>query len=185
MAFSTSSPWVFGDNLEPRGLLKVNGTWYVYTQHFTVDDREIVLYTNDGDFLTGTWTSRGTIISTSDPNDQKYGFSAWYHNGIFYGLNENFNKSTDISAIDLWESRDGINWTKKANIIPNGTYDSGFMVKSNMFTEFGSEWRLYYGGSQRLHSNPASSAPMDLDYTAWPESPAPVRGGVSIRYHCR
>jgi len=165
---SGSSPWSNSASHEPRGLLKVNNRWYAYAQHYIADDREIVLYTNDGDFLSGAWVLQGTVLSTSSPENQKYGFSAWYRNGVFYGINEDFHKTTDISELDLWVSRDGINWTEKGNLIPNGssgTYDSGFMTKSNMFTDFGNTWRLYYGGSQRLHSGPVVT--VDLGYSEW------------------
>ena len=118
--------------------------------------RNIGVYLSDTTSLDGSWTDQGIVIA-GVPENQKYDIGVKYEGGLYYGFVMQFNEqSLRIDAIQLYISRDGLNWTlKDPNWLPNsstvGDWDYGMETTGENLVTVGNTWRYYYSADSELH----------------------------------
>ncbi len=118
--------------------------------------RQVARTTTD-DFI--KWTTSEVVLQGDDPNLQTYSMPTFFHGGVYLGLVTIFNKEADRVHTELAWSPDTIDW-RRINpgrpLIPNAPkkndYDWGcvYSAANPVFLE--DEIRIYYGGSDDLHT---------------------------------
>ena len=116
-----------------------------------------VARTSSGDFL--NWDKTEIVLQGLDPIRQTYAMPVFFHAGIYIGLVAMHDQDTDRVWTELTRSPDTKTWHRVlpgTPLIPNGDegeYDWGcaYPAACPIFLE--REIRLYYGGSDGLHTS--------------------------------
>jgi len=113
--------------------------------------------TSSEDFL--KWTEARLVLEGEDPNLQTYSMPTFFHGGIYIGFVTIHNQDADRVHTELAWSPDTVNWHRVnpgTPIVPNSThkndYDWGCVYTAANPVFLDDEIRIYYGGSDDLHS---------------------------------
>jgi len=132
-----------------------DGRWYVYYQYRdTSNYRNIGAYLSDTTDLSGDWTDLGVLIADNGANEQRYGIKVFWYDGKCYGSLLNYDASTELTKIGLWDSEDGQSWRCLYDWITHGSegeWDEGILWQGK-FVDLGNNWRYYYSGGQEDHA---------------------------------
>ncbi|MGI9234569.1 MAG: hypothetical protein ACR2RD_13115 [Woeseiaceae bacterium] len=126
---------------------------------FTIGDyTRQVARTESDDFV--NWTKTEVIMEGLDWSQQLYAMPVFYHGGVYLGLLAVHDQDADRVWTELAWSADTINWHRVnpgTPLIPNdgeyGDYDWGCAYAANDPVFLDDEIRLYYGGSDGLHTS--------------------------------
>lgn len=117
-----------------------------------------VARTSSTDFV--NWEKVQVVLEGLDQNHQIYSMPVFYHGGVYLGLAAIHDQETDRVWTELTWSPDTVRWHRVVPgtpLIPNdgkeGDYDWGcvYAAADPVFLE--DEIRLYYGGSDGLHTS--------------------------------
>lgn len=117
-----------------------------------------VAWTSSTDFL--NWEKVQIVLEGQDGNHQTYAMPVFYHGGVYIGLVAIHDQDADRVWTELTWSPDTKTWHRVSPgtpLIPNdgieGDYDWGcvYPAANPVFLE--DEIRLYYGGSDGLHTS--------------------------------
>lgn len=119
--------------------------------------RAVYAFLSDTTDPAGTWTDLGLLIDSSVITDQKYGMGIQYQDGVYYGFMSNYNKDTELTAMDLYTSRDGQLWSRKlTNWIPlgvSGAFDDSIIWFGKDLLKDGNNWKFFYDGGAENHAH--------------------------------
>ena len=117
-----------------------------------------VAWTSSDDFV--NWEKTQIVLEGLDANQQPYAMTVFYHGGVYLGLVAIHDQDRDRVWAELTWSPDTRTWHRVlpgTPLIPNtgdeGDYDWGcvYPAANPIFLE--DEIRLYYGGSDGLHTS--------------------------------
>lgn len=140
-----------------------DGRWMYYHQGGAAGDiRYIaVMLADDANSLTSDLQYCGINIPYVDVNDQPYCLSVNKYGQAYVALVPKYDDDTDVMTyIELWISRDGLNFTKIDTqwLAPGGVgaWDEKLLIDGNFVQVSGdadSDWWFYYSGSQIDHAS--------------------------------
>jgi hypothetical protein len=114
--------------------------------------------TVSSDFL--KWTTADMVFEGIEDHLQIYSMPVFKYGGVYLGLPVIFNTKSDRSHTELAWSPDTINWYRInpgtpliANSTTEGDYDWGCAYSSAYPVFLDNEIRIYYGGSNGLHTS--------------------------------
>ncbi len=117
-----------------------------------------VAWTSSADFL--NWEKTQVVLEGLDANHQTYAMPVFYHGGVYIGLLAIHDQDTDRVWAELTWSPDTKTWHRVlpgTPLIPNsdeeGDYDWGCVYPAAYPVFLENEIRLYYGGSDGLHTS--------------------------------
>ncbi len=88
-----------------------------------------------------------------------YGMSAFYRDGVLFGLLSEYNENHETMDLQLLFSRDGANWSRhpeRRRLFERGAegeFDAGMVFPGFQPLEVDGDLRLYYVGTRRLHND--------------------------------
>ena len=119
--------------------------------------RRQVARTTSADFL--KWTPAKVVLQGDDRNLQTYAMPTFFHGGVYLGLIMVHNQKADRVHCELAWSADTVKWHRVqegtpliANSAKKGAYDWGCAYAAAVPVFLPNEIRLYYGGSDGLHT---------------------------------
>ena len=119
--------------------------------------RRQVARTTSKDFL--KWTPAKVVLQGEDRNLQTYAMPTFFHGGVYLGLVMVHNQKADRVHCELAWSADTVKWHRVqegtpliANATKKGAYDWGCAYAAAVPVFLPNEIRLYYGGSDGLHT---------------------------------
>ena len=116
-----------------------------------------VAWTSSADFL--DWDKTRIVLEGLDENHQTYSMPVFFHGGVYIGLVAIHDQETDRVWAELTWSPDTKTWHRVlpgTPFIPNGgegAYDWGCVYPAACPVFLEDEIRLYYGGSDGLHTS--------------------------------
>ena len=117
-----------------------------------------VAWTSSDDFV--NWEKVEIVLEGLDENQQIYSMPVFYHGGVYIGLAAIHDQKTDRVWAELTWSPDTKTWHRVlpgTPLIPNtgeeGDYDWGCVYSAANPVFLKDEIRLYYGGSDGLHTS--------------------------------
>ena len=120
--------------------------------------RRQVAWTSSADFV--NWEKTQVVLEGLDLNHQTYAMPVFFHGGVYIGLVTIHDQDTDRVCGELAWSPDTKEWHRVrpgTPLIPNsgdeGDYDWGCVYPSAYPVFLEDEIRLYYGGSDGLHTS--------------------------------
>ncbi|MCY3620473.1 MAG: hypothetical protein OXH68_02020 [Gammaproteobacteria bacterium] len=120
--------------------------------------RRQVARTSSDDYL--NWESTQPVLEGLDANQQTYAMPVFFHGGVYIGLLAIHDQETDRVWAELAWSPDTKKWHRVlpgTPLIPNsgneGDYDWGCVYPAACPVFLDDEIRLYYGGSDGLHTS--------------------------------
>ena len=119
--------------------------------------RRQVARTSSVDFI--NWTETEIALEGLDENDQTYAMPVFFHGGVYIGLVSIHDQRSDRVWVELTWSPDTKEWHRVlpgVPLIPNGddgTHDWGCVYAAACPVFLENEIRLYYGGSDGLHTS--------------------------------
>jgi len=120
--------------------------------------RRQVARTTTSDFL--KWTPAKVVLQGDDRNVQTYAMPTFFHGGVYLGLVMIHNQKADRVHCELTWSPDTVTWHRVqkgkpliANAATKGAYDWGCAYAAAVPVFLTNEIRLYYGGSDGLHTS--------------------------------
>ena len=144
---------------EGQAVYYKNGLWCVYYQQNSTTARGIGVFSCPTLSSTaGDWTDHGVVISAGSQDTQQYTIFLFDINGTTYAAVPNFNLDTQrMDYIRLYSTADGLSFNlENANWLAAGAtsdlWDYG-MIWIGGVVQYGSEWRVYYGGTDMLHND--------------------------------
>lgn len=118
----------------------------------------LVARTSSTDFV--NWEETELVLEGLDTNQQIYTMPVFYHGGVYLGLIAVHDQDTDRVWTELTWSPDTKTWHRVLPGIPlitndgeEGDYDWGCVYAANAPIFLKDEIRLYYGGSDGLHTS--------------------------------
>ncbi|MEL7185909.1 MAG: hypothetical protein AAFN50_05665, partial [Pseudomonadota bacterium] len=118
----------------------------------------LVARTTSDDFL--NWEPIEIVLEGTDDNQQIYAMPVFYHAGVYLGLAAIHDQETDIVWTELTWSPDTETWHRVQPGTPligndgvEGDYDWGCVYAAANPVFLDDEIRLYYGGSDGLHTS--------------------------------
>jgi hypothetical protein len=137
------------------------GKYVAITRQWRHTDNEhirVVARTESDDFI--NWSETENILEGQDTNQQLYAMPVFFHGGIYLGLVAVHDQKTDRVWTELTWSPDTITWHRVlpgTPLIDNdgeyGDYDWGCVYAAANPVFGDNEIRLYYGGSDGLHTS--------------------------------
>jgi hypothetical protein len=137
------------------------GKYVAITRQWRKTDNEhvrVVARTESDDFI--NWSETENVLEGQDANQQLYAMPVFFHGGIYLGLVAVHDQKTDRVWTELTWSPDTRTWHRAmpgSPLIDNdgeyGDYDWGcvYAAANPVFRD--NEIRLYYGGSDGLHTS--------------------------------
>ena len=117
-----------------------------------------VAWTSSDDFE--NWEKVQIVLQGEDPNHQTYAMPTFYYGGVYLGLVAIHNQDTDRVWTELTWSPDTKEWHRVSPGTPlisndgqEGDYDWGCAYPAAYPVFLEDEIRLYYGGSDGLHTS--------------------------------
>lgn len=117
-----------------------------------------VAWTSSADFV--NWEKTQIVLEGLNENHQTYAMPVFYHGGVYIGLLAIHDQDTDRVWAELTWSPDTKTWHRVlpgTPLIPNsdeeGDYDWGCVYPAAYPVFLEDEIRLYYGGSDGLHTS--------------------------------
>jgi len=117
-----------------------------------------VARTSSADFL--NWSKSEVVLEGLDKGFQTYAMPVFYHGGVYLGLVAIHDQEADRVWTELTWSPDTVTWNRVlpgTPLIPNsgkeGDYDWGCAYAAAYPVFLEDEIRLYYGGSDGLHTS--------------------------------
>ena len=117
-----------------------------------------VARTSSADFV--NWEKTQIVLEGLDANQQIYSMPVFYHGGVYIGLAAIHDQEKDRVWAELTWSPDTVAWHRVlpgTPLIPNdgkeGDYDWGCIYTAANPVFLKDEIRLYYGGSDGLHTS--------------------------------
>ena len=133
------------------------GRYVGITRTWSKSFRRQVSRTSSGDFL--NWEETRLLLEGLDGNQQTYAMPVFFHGGVYVGLLAVHDQETDRVWAELAWSPDTQDWHRilpGTPLIPNdgneGDYDWGCVYPAACPVFLDDEIRLYYGGSDGLHT---------------------------------
>ena len=134
------------------------GRYVGITRTWSKSFRRQVARTSSGDFL--NWEKTRLVLEGLDGNQQTYAMPVFFHGGVYIGLVAIHDQGTDRVWAELAWSPDTREWHRVlpgTPLIPNsgneGDYDWGCVYPAACPVFLEDEIRLYYGGSDGLHTS--------------------------------
>ena len=134
------------------------GRYVGITRTWSKSFRRQVARTSSADYL--NWEKTRLVLEGSDPNQQTYAMPVVFHGGVYIGLLAIHDQDTDRVWAELAWSPDTQEWHRAlpgTPLIPNtgneGDYDWGCVYPAACPVFLEDEIRLYYGGSDGLHTS--------------------------------
>ena len=128
------------------------------TRTWSKSFRRQVARTSSDDFL--SWEKTQFVLEGLDGNQQTYAMPVFFHGGVYIGLLAVHDQETDRVWAELAWSPDTHDWHRVlpgTPLIPNdgneGDYDWGCVYPAACPVFLDDEIRLYYGGSDGLHTS--------------------------------
>ncbi len=107
-----------------------------------------------------TWEKTEFVLEGLDPNQQLYAMPVFFHGGIYLGLLAVHDQTSDRVWTELTWSADTVKWERVLPGTPligndgvEGDYDWGCVYAASGPIFLQNEVRLYYGGSDGLHTS--------------------------------
>ena len=116
-----------------------------------------VAWTSSSDFL--NWDKTRIVLEGLDEKQQPYAMPVFFHGGVYIGLVAIHDQDTDLVWTELTWSPDTKTWNRVfpgTPLIPSGDegeYDWGCVYAAACPVFLEDEIRLYYGGSDGLHTS--------------------------------
>lgn len=134
------------------------GRYVGITRQWSKQFRRQVAWTSSADFV--NWEKTRVVLEGLDGNHQTYAMPAFFHGGVYIGLAAIHDQATDRVWGELAWSPDTQTWHRVlpgTPLIPNGEdegdYDWGCVYPAACPVFLEDEIRLYYGGSDWLHTS--------------------------------
>ena len=128
------------------------------TRTWSKSFRRQVARTSSADYL--NWEKTRLVLEGLDDNQQTYAMPVFFHGGVYVGLLAIHDQAADRVWAELAWSPDTNNWHRVlpgTPLIPNspnkGDYDWGCVYPAAYPVFLEDEIRLYYGGSDGLHTS--------------------------------
>ena len=134
------------------------GRYVGITRTWSKSFRRQVARTSSADFL--NWEKTRLVLEGSSGNQQTYAMPVFFHGGVYIGLLTIHDQEADRVWTELAWSPDTQEWHRVlpgSPLIPNdgseGDYDWGCVYPAACPVFLEDEIRLYYGGSDGLHTS--------------------------------
>jgi len=134
------------------------GRYVGITRTWSKSFRRQVARTSSDDYL--NWESTQLVLEGLDANQQTYAMPVFFHGGVYIGLLAIHDQDADRVWAELAWSPDTQEWHRVlpgTPLIPNtgneGDYDWGCVYPAACPVFLKDEIRLYYGGSDGLHTS--------------------------------
>lgn len=139
--------------------LRLDGKIIVYYQHKPDNDsRSIATALTDTTDVTGAYQWTGIPIKVAAATNQKYSVKVEQYGQIYVAFIARYNRTAEqIPAIELWVSRDGLNFTEIDSSwleVSVGQWDDDMLIPGSFMQVTGAadtDWWFYYSGHSETH----------------------------------